>query len=708
MMYQKKRKRNGSLRFEALEQRNLLAGDLNLATELDPIGDNGAPVVSQVEFTNADIRPESEATKQSDPAQLRGNYGRLDFGLEVINLRTNACVATLGVGWSETCKDAVKDGTLANAATVQVGDILSVLARVDDSARAYSPGVFVFAGDKIHTAYGPSVFVPVPRDFAYSSYGFVIANEIGTGKLTPVTTSVPGDMVLFSGTLDSVLADLGLTEYLQDSVTVRPLEIEIVDGGSRPLAEDDRYEFVADQEGGYGMTVPAALGVLANDTDASSDPLRAFMIASPQHGRVWLTDDGSFNYVPDLTYLGEDGFTYVAMGSVGTSSIRTVTIEGVQHPPIVQLELRAIGDDGQPISSLAVGQEFSVQLLAQGPGYRTPQDNRLSTGSLMFAPAIASPLGEVEFASERLLTDYELVHDSNGGSSLGTTVQYPTAGTSEDGVIDVDLWLLGDKLEGSEEAGFVKVPRGTYGVLQQRFVATSAGELDLSLIANVALTAHGQRASSAIAPHLLSIESPTITVYSNRIWQNPVSPLDVTNDGRISPLDALVILNRINETGSGQLPTTRPDDDQRFPDTNGDDRLSPVDVLLVINYLEDAQFSSAEGESSHLLRQHENVVDAVSEPRENAVDSNIPPLPLTDVRVSSRLIETLDSNRPIASNLVPTQLTDTNRVTSQSDYFAVSRHLASGSTSDEHDDVIELLAEDPLRAVGDAFDFATL
>jgi RHS repeat-associated protein len=65
-------------------------------------------------------------------------------------------------------------------------------------------------------------------------------------------------------------------------------------------------------------------------------------------------------------------------------------------------------------------------------------------------------------------------------------------------------------------------------------------------------------------------------------WQNPARPIDINNDTTVSPIDALVLINRINSDGGGVLPPrTRALDPYLDPD--GDRVLSPLDILQVIN-----------------------------------------------------------------------------------------------------------------------------
>jgi hypothetical protein len=70
-------------------------------------------------------------------------------------------------------------------------------------------------------------------------------------------------------------------------------------------------------------------------------------------------------------------------------------------------------------------------------------------------------------------------------------------------------------------------------------------------------------------------------------WQNPLNHLDVSADGSVSPLDALLVINFLNSGRRGVLPMPKPGEfaPPPFVDVNGDDTLAPLDALLVINQL---------------------------------------------------------------------------------------------------------------------------
>jgi hypothetical protein len=77
-----------------------------------------------------------------------------------------------------------------------------------------------------------------------------------------------------------------------------------------PQAMDDAYE--TDQD--VTLSVPSP-GVMANDGDMNEyDTLLVDLMSEPMHGQLTLNEDGSFTYIPDPGYFGEDSFTYVLMG----------------------------------------------------------------------------------------------------------------------------------------------------------------------------------------------------------------------------------------------------------------------------------------------------------------------------------------------------------------------------------------------------------
>jgi hypothetical protein len=97
-----------------------------------------------------------------------------------------------------------------------------------------------------------------------------------------------------------------------------------------PVPEDDNF-----------ITDPGVLvggNVLDNDFDQNNDPLSVVLNGtSPQHGQLVLNEDGTFSYVPDEGFSGQDSFTYLVTDgqvvSEPAGATVTVTVNPGELPP---------------------------------------------------------------------------------------------------------------------------------------------------------------------------------------------------------------------------------------------------------------------------------------------------------------------------------------------------------------------------------------
>ncbi|MCH2362753.1 MAG: GEVED domain-containing protein, partial [Pirellulales bacterium] len=123
------------------------------------------------------------------------------------------------------------------------------------------------------------------------------------------------------------------------------------------------------------------------------------------------------------------------------------------------------------------------------------------------------------------------------------------------------------------------------------------------------------------------VEDYQITIGGNP-WMNPFEPLDVNRDGHITPIDSLLVINKLNDLASGddgRLPVPVPEDfkpeDVGYLDVNDNGYVDPLDALRVINKLNEIFAESedaAEGEFSNL----EDVIAAISYDVEEARDND--------------------------------------------------------------------------------------
>ena len=101
------------------------------------------------------------------------------------------------------------------------------------------------------------------------------------------------------------------------------VEVEItVTANTAPVASTDSYTVAENGE----LTVDAAEGVLANDTDTDGDTLTANLDDTTQNGTLTFNSDGSFTYTPDDDFAGVDSFTYTASDGADSSNQALVTI----------------------------------------------------------------------------------------------------------------------------------------------------------------------------------------------------------------------------------------------------------------------------------------------------------------------------------------------------------------------------------------------
>jgi uncharacterized repeat protein (TIGR01451 family) len=93
-----------------------------------------------------------------------------------------------------------------------------------------------------------------------------------------------------------------------------------------PVANNDSYSTNEDTALVEATVGALGDGVLANDTDADSDPLTAVLDTTTSNGVLVLNSDGSFTYTPTANTCGADSFTYHANDGTVDSNIATVSI----------------------------------------------------------------------------------------------------------------------------------------------------------------------------------------------------------------------------------------------------------------------------------------------------------------------------------------------------------------------------------------------
>ena len=174
-----------------------------------------------------------------------------------------------------------------------------------------------------------------------------------------------------------------------------------------------------------------------------------------------------------------------------------------------------------------------------------------------------------------------------------------------DGVDDLGLWVAGspDMIgEGKAEWYFLisdRVPLhqpGSVTLASLLFDAFSPNPLGNDIFAN-----YGDRYA---LPVFGNFDPPLVASdgyepAGHRLSAtNPINAWDVNADGHVSPLDALLVINRLNATGTTSLPDIMIEYEAAAPflDVSGDRVVSPLDALWVINRLNQNRDGAGEGE----------------------------------------------------------------------------------------------------------------
>lgn len=78
------------------------------------------------------------------------------------------------------------------------------------------------------------------------------------------------------------------------------------------------------------------LGGQVTATDPNGDALTYSLNSAPVNGNVTINPDGTFQYVPNTGYTGNDSFTFLAADPNGGTAIGAVTIRILNRPPVAQ------------------------------------------------------------------------------------------------------------------------------------------------------------------------------------------------------------------------------------------------------------------------------------------------------------------------------------------------------------------------------------
>ena len=224
-------------------------------------------------------------------------------------------------------------------------------------------GKIVPSAGRIFLAPGNSVSLTAEPSDGYSFVNWTVSGDAQIGDISNSVTNVTvnGDAVVTAN-------------FKNDS------------GTDSPFAINDFYSTNLYKE----LNVQAP-GILGNDVNPGNSTLSAQLISSPQHGKLILNSDGSFQYFPYNDFSGTDSFTYAPDNSLSNKATVYITINP-SEPPVSASDSFTINIDetlsvpspGILINDSApLGRQISAHLVKQ------PENGSLtlnSDGSLTYTP----------------------------------------------------------------------------------------------------------------------------------------------------------------------------------------------------------------------------------------------------------------------------------------------------------------------------------
>jgi VCBS repeat-containing protein len=394
-------------------------------------------------------------------------------------------------------------------------------------------------------------------------------------------------------------------QFDQNSSAPQTLTITINPVNDAPVAVGDN--FTTNENTVLSVAGP---GLLANDTDVDlpDDVLSVIpgTFTSTLGARVVLSADGSFVYDPtDVLVIQRlttgqsltDSFTYRIRDLAGAQSdlaIVTVVVSGIDDPPVANNDTYTI----------PIGQTILLDVLSNDTDVDTAIDPRTIqlTSLPAFGTATVNATGVISYTPgvgfRGTDTFTYTVKDLGGNVSnearVNLIVNTPprasndAAFTVKNEPVTIDVLSNDLDPDGTLDLSSVQIvllpsPSGTATVLSDgrvRFTPAAgfAGTVQFSYIVQ----------DDSGSPS--NVANVSVRVMNSR-WENPLSKLDVSGDGFISPIDALLIINYLNSGAPSFLPGTgiAP---PPYLDPSGDEFVTALDALLVINHLN----SNASGE----------------------------------------------------------------------------------------------------------------
>ncbi|GAA5494046.1 hypothetical protein Rhal01_00202 [Rubritalea halochordaticola] len=282
----------------------------------------------------------------------------------------------------------------------------------------------------------------VSVDFATQDGG-ASAGDDYTAKSSSITLSSSAATTVTVDVLPDNLAETNETVTgMLSNIAAGSRNVIFTNTSALATINDDDAKPVAIADSGYevdenrSVTVPAATGLLANDTDEDDGNGFANLTAveivdNPAHGVIQLQPDGGFTFTPTADYFGPDTFSYRVSDGTNTA-VGNVSIT------INELNVADIAISSEVLqSSLVAGGEardtFRVTVTNNGPDHATT----IKLAQLLSLPSGVATVSAVP--SSGTITDDTWSLDLLNGQSATVVIRLQAADSATAGADVINL-----------------------------------------------------------------------------------------------------------------------------------------------------------------------------------------------------------------------------------------------------------------------------
>jgi len=277
---------------------------------------------------------------------------------------------------------------------------------------------------------------------------------------------------------------------------------------------------------------------------------------------------------PSVSYAASDGIQTIVVGTFGSDPLSTQEVESY------------VSSDGEHDAKELLGRSGSVKLNAQGQGvWLTSTAASTNLGLKVSSMATSSNGNSSEFSASKSVVELlpiELAAPTvtESASTVRATIRRGRIPLSQPITVQLN----------SSDTSSATVPI-TVTILSGELFA----QFDVTVFNNVIY--NGDRTVILSGGDNQSVGAAALRIMEDDLfWHNPVNGNDVNNDGFVTPLDVLAIVNLLNVDFVRNLSIQTPFNPTRYIDTDNDAFLSPLDVLVVVNFLN--RRGSGEGEGA--------------------------------------------------------------------------------------------------------------